>query len=153
MAQDQGASAEADRAVVNGAASVSALRASVPSAVETAAVRYDPAYPYFGLSGEPVPHQQHPNQRKGLDLYVSVVNFESGEWCFKKLYEGKRGLHFKHTGYSPMYLADFAAEGFIVPFQVFTAQAIEARRAATGTGAVHESAVPQGCAQTPGDSA
>lgn len=31
-AQDQGASADADRAVANGAASVSALRASVPSA-------------------------------------------------------------------------------------------------------------------------
>lgn len=32
------------------------------------------------------------------------------------------------------------------------AQAIEARRAATGTGAVHESAVPTGCAQTSGES-
>jgi hypothetical protein len=31
--QDQGASADADRAVVNGAASVSALRVSVPSAI------------------------------------------------------------------------------------------------------------------------
>lgn len=35
----------------------------------------------------------------------------------------------------------FPAEDHLV------AQAIEARRAATGTGAVHESAVPQGCAQ------
>jgi hypothetical protein len=34
MSRDQGASPSGDRAVVNGAASVSALRASVPSAVE-----------------------------------------------------------------------------------------------------------------------
>lgn len=40
------------------------------------------------------------------------------ERCFKKLYEGKRGLHFKHTGYSPMYLDDFTASATVIPFQV-----------------------------------
>ncbi len=85
-------------------------------------VKYDPAYPTFGIVEGPVPHKQHPNQRAGLDLYVRVVNFDTGETCFKKLYQGKRGLHFKHTGYSPMYLADFTSEGAVVPFQVFLSE-------------------------------
>lgn len=67
--------------------------------LESIMVRIDPDYPFFGLIGEPVPNKQHPNQQKGLDLYVSVVNLDTGERCFKKLYDGKKGLHFKHTGY------------------------------------------------------
>ncbi len=86
--------------------------------VKKIAVKYDPDYPVFGMPGEPEPHEQHPNQQRGLDVYVRVVNFDTGEWCFKKLYENRRGLHFKHTGYSPMYLADFTASGVVVPFQV-----------------------------------
>lgn len=38
-----------------------------------------------------------------------------------------------------------------VEFLIEPTQAIEARRAETGTGSVHESAVPKGCAQTPAD--
>lgn len=91
--------------------------------IERMAVRYDPAYPHFGLIGEPVDHKQHPNEQRGLDLYVQVVNFDTGERCFKKLYEAKRGLHFKHTGYSPMYLDDFTADAAVVPFQVLFANA------------------------------
>lgn len=87
--------------------------------VEVVLFMYDPTYPLFGLLGEPVDHKQHPNQQGGLDRYVRVVNFNTGERCFKKLYENKRGLHFKHTGYSPMYLADFKEAGVYVPFQVF----------------------------------
>lgn len=86
--------------------------------IERFTVKYDPNYPHFGLEGDPVPHEQHPNQRKGLDLYVKVVNFDTGEWCFKKLYENSRGLHFKHTRYSPMYLSDFTSIANVVPFQV-----------------------------------
>jgi hypothetical protein len=93
------------------------------------AVKYDPSYPHFGLTYGPVPHKQHPNQRAGLDLYVGVVNFDTGEMCFKKLYQNTRGLHFKHTGYSPMYLDDFTAEGEVVPFQVFLG-----RQALSGSG-------------------
>ena len=81
-------------------------------------VKYDKDYPYFGLIGEPTPHQQHPNQRGGLDLYVNVINFETGEHCFKKLYSNTRGLHFKHSGYSPMYLANFVDDATVIPFQV-----------------------------------
>lgn len=81
-------------------------------------VKYDKSYPYFGLVGEPRQHRQHPNQQKGLDLYVTVVNFSTGEMCFKKLYENKTGLHFKHTGYSPMYLDSFTSDAKVIPFQV-----------------------------------
>jgi len=81
-------------------------------------VRYDPTYPHFGLRGDPEPYEQHPNQKKGLDLYVSVINFTTGEKCWKKLYLNKTGLHFKHTGFSPMYLKDFTATCTVVPFQV-----------------------------------
>ncbi len=81
------------------------------------AVKIDPAYPYFGLVGDPVPNKQHQNQQKGLDLYVNVINLITGEGCFKKLYENKVGRHFKHTGYSPMYLKDFTEDGVVYPFQ------------------------------------
>lgn len=93
-------------------------------------VKYDENYPYFGLKGAPTPYPQHSNQRKGLDLYVSVVNFSTGEWCWKKLYENKRGLHFKHTGFSPMYLDSFTSEAVVMPFQWFpnlAAAALKAR--------------------------
>lgn len=80
-------------------------------------VRIDPDYPHFGLIGEPTPHPQHPNQQKGLNHYVSVVNLDTGERCFKKLYANGRGLHFKHTGYSPMYLSDFTENAVVFPFQ------------------------------------
>jgi hypothetical protein len=85
----------------------------------TIEIKVDPNYPYFGLVGEPVEHKQHQNQQKGLDLYVRVINLETGENCFKKLYENKTGLHFKHTGYSPMYLKDFTKSGTVYPFQYY----------------------------------
>lgn len=88
------------------------------SKLTSIAVRVDPKYLYFGIVGDPVPHKQHVNQQSGLDLYISVINFETGEECFKKLYENKTGLHFKHTGYSPMYLKDFTDAALVYPFQV-----------------------------------
>lgn len=81
-------------------------------------VKYDPDYAVFGMVGEPHPHKQHPNQQAGLDEYVRVINFDTGEQCHKKLYRNARGLHFKHTGYSPMYLADFTGTAEVIPFQV-----------------------------------
>lgn len=81
-------------------------------------VKVDPTYRHFGVDGEPVPHKQHPNQQGGLDLYITVINFDTGETCFKKLYENSKGLYFKHTGYSPMYLADFTAKAKVYPLQV-----------------------------------
>lgn len=86
--------------------------------LECVSVKIDPDYPHFGLVGEPVDHRQHPNQQEGLDRYVHVINLDTGERCFKKLYSNGRGLHFKHTGYSPMYLDDFHASATVYPFQV-----------------------------------
>lgn len=81
-------------------------------------VKINPSYPFFGLVGEPAPHKQHPNQQGGLDLYVSVINLETGEECFKKLYRNNKGLHFKHSGYSSTYLKDMSAWATVYPFQV-----------------------------------
>ena len=86
--------------------------------IDQICVKYSLSCPHFGLVGEPEPHRQHPNQRKGLDIYVNVINFDTGEHCFKKLYENSKGLHFKHTGYASMYLADFTATARVIPFQV-----------------------------------
>lgn len=85
---------------------------------QTYEVKYDPEYPVFGLLGIPHEHKQHPNEQAGLDLYVHVVNFNTGERCHKKLYRNGSGLHFKHTGYSPMYLEAFTASAMVCPFQV-----------------------------------
>jgi len=74
----------------------------------------------FSLLEGPHKHKQHPNQQKGLDLYVLVVNECTGEICHKKLYENKKGLHFKHTGCSPSYLTDFIIEVTYIPFQILT---------------------------------
>jgi len=81
-------------------------------------VKYDPSYPHFGLVEGPIEHKQHPNQQAGLDRYVRVVNFDSGETCFKKLYENKRGMYFKHTGYSSTYVAEMTADAIVHPFRV-----------------------------------
>ncbi|SKB63238.1 hypothetical protein [Sphingopyxis flava] len=81
-------------------------------------VKYDPSYPHFGLAAGPVKHPQHPNQQAGLDLYVTVINFATGQSCFKKLYENRRGMYFKHIGYSPTYLADMTADATVHPFRV-----------------------------------
>ena len=86
--------------------------------LQSVEVRIDPNYPHFGLVGVPQPHRQHTNQQRGLDLYVTVFNLDTGERCFKKLYENRQGLHFKHTGYSPMYLNDFTERAVVYPFQV-----------------------------------
>lgn len=96
---------------------------SLRDLIERVEVKYDPSYPSFGLVEGPMAHKQHPNQQAGLDLYVRVINFDTGETCFKKLYENKRGLHFKHTGYSPMYLDDFTDDATVIPFQVKYARA------------------------------
>jgi hypothetical protein len=87
--------------------------------LERIEVAYNPDNPCFGLYGKPFPMKQHPNQQCGLDVYVKVINFETGEWCQKKLYKNDKGLHFKHTGYSPMYIDDFIEKASVVPFQVF----------------------------------
>ena len=72
----------------------------------------------FAILEDPKPHKQHPNQQSGLDLYIKVLNIDTGEVCFKKMYENTKGLHFKHTGYSPMYLVEFTKRIRYIPYQV-----------------------------------
>jgi len=77
---------------------------------------------WFGILEEPKPHKQHPNQQNGLDLYIKVINFDTGEVCFKKLYTNKKGLHFMHRGTpSAHYLDDFDGINLYVPFQIMSA--------------------------------
>lgn len=86
--------------------------------LESYKCRYNKNYPYFGIIGEPFDRKQHPNQQKGLDIYVRCVNFDTGEICMKKLYENTKGIYFKHTGYSSMYISEFNDECLVFPFQV-----------------------------------
>lgn len=86
--------------------------------MESISVKIDPNYPHFGMVGEPEPHKQHCNQQRGLDIYVKVINLDTGEECHKKLYQNSKGLHFKHTGYSPTYLSNMTGDAVVYPFQV-----------------------------------
>lgn len=83
----------------------------------------DRSYPHFALIEGPYDKKQHINQQCGLDKYVTVINLETGERCCKKLYENTKGLHFKHTGYSPMYLSDFTTPITVYPFQYVISEA------------------------------
>ena len=71
----------------------------------------------FGILSEPHDHKQHPNQQCGLDKYISLVNFSTGERCHKKLYQNTKGLHFKHPG-GVHYLNAFTKTVVYVPFQI-----------------------------------
>ena len=73
---------------------------------------------YFGILKGPHKHKQHPNQQSGLDLYISVVNFSTGEKCYKKLYKNSKGLYFKHTGIPNNYITDFSEYVKYIPFQI-----------------------------------
>lgn len=81
---------------------------------------------FFGIVEEPHEHKQHSNQQGGLDLYVTLINFSTGEQCHKKLYQNTKGLHFKHSGgywnkqpaSGTHYLDSFTEEVLYVPFQI-----------------------------------
>jgi hypothetical protein len=87
--------------------------------LRTVPVKYDPSYSCFGIVDGPVERPQHPNQQRGLNLYVKVINNVTGEECLKKLYRNKTGLHFKHTGYPPTYIDRCTARGHFIPYQFF----------------------------------
>ena len=157
--QDEGASANADRAVVNGAASVSALRASVPSAL----------YEALGNLVSECADQRdvYPDDATALAAITDTVN-----GIYACMTDGVFGPVVAATPYSFLWaegeLPDRAVE--LVrsmaavkcknkyPVGVIgaearahynearnLAQAIEARQGGNGeAGAVHESAVPEG---------
>lgn len=72
----------------------------------------------FLLVNGPYPHQQHPNQQDGLDMYVDLINRNTNEKCCKKLYSNGKGLHFKHSGLPVTYMHDFVDDALYVPHQV-----------------------------------
>lgn len=75
----------------------------------------------FGILKEPYEHKQHCNEQRGLDLYVELVNFETGEICHKKLYRNTKGLHFKHSSRygsgGSFYIEEMTTKVLYVPFQ------------------------------------
>lgn len=70
----------------------------------------------FSLVKGPYEKKQHPNQQNGLDLYVDVIDECTGNLNTVKLYENKKGLHFKKDG--SHYLSDFTQDVVHVPFQI-----------------------------------
>ena len=85
------------------------------SVIEKQTVRTDG---HFGILSGPHDHKQHPNEQAGLDKYISLINFASGEKCFKKLYQNTKGLHFKHSKTGTHYLDSFTDTAVYVPFQI-----------------------------------
>lgn len=75
-----------------------------------------PSNGLFGLIDGPRPYNQHQNQQKGLDQYVRVIDFSTGQLNFLKLYKNTKGLHFKKG--SAQYLSDFIKKVLYVPFQI-----------------------------------
>ena len=72
---------------------------------------------WFSIVKEPYDKKQHPNQQQGLDRYVDVLNHYTGNINTVKLYENKKGFHFKADG-STHYLLEFVDEIVYVPFQI-----------------------------------
>ena len=71
---------------------------------------------YFSIKKAPYSKEQHPNQQGGLDMYVDVIDESTGNLNQVKLYENKKGLHFKKNG--SHYLDEFVIGVVVVPFQV-----------------------------------
>ena len=181
MAKNKGASLR-DRAVVNGAASVSALRASVPSAMERVSV----AEFRERLVSQGVPDINHAalvcpvcgtvqsmaslvEAGASPEMAERYIGFScegrvsgAGAWPRKpsKARAATRGCDWTLGGLFTIHRLEVETEdGVLHPrFTVAEpadaqalAQAIEARRAETQSGSVHESAVAKPCAPTGGD--
>ena len=73
---------------------------------------------YFSIKKAPYNKEQHPNQQGGLDIYIDVIDESKGKGVLNpmKLYENKKGLHFKKNG--SHYLDEFVIDVVVVPFQV-----------------------------------
>ena len=82
---------------------------------------------FFGILNGPTKEHKYPEHKLGeLAEYIELINFSSGEFCRKKIYENTKGKHFKHSsGYhrhqdsaGTHYLKDFTEEALYVPFQI-----------------------------------
>lgn len=70
----------------------------------------------FAIVKWPYGKAQHPNQQNGLDMYVDVLNLDTGCVCSVKLYNNTKGIHFKFKG--SHYISDFNDEIVWVPYQI-----------------------------------
>lgn len=70
----------------------------------------------FSIVKSPYEKRQHPNQQSGLDMYVDVLNHNTGRIGTVKLYQNSNGLHFKFDG--THYLDEFVYDYMYVPFQM-----------------------------------
>ena len=58
--------------------------------------------------------------------FIKLVNFDTGEECYKKVYENTKGKYFKHSGYErgtksnsgSFYINSFNSYIVYVPFQI-----------------------------------
>lgn len=71
---------------------------------------------YFSIIKEPYDKKQHPNQQGGLDVYVDILDHQTGCINSVKLYENSKGLHFKKHG--TWYLTEFVLDYLYVPYQI-----------------------------------
>lgn len=71
---------------------------------------------HFSIIREPYPHKQHSNQQCGLDIYIDVLDHDTGNINHVKLYENKKGRYFKKDG--SWYLTGFTQEYWYVPYQI-----------------------------------
>lgn len=71
----------------------------------------------FAIINGPYSKKQHVNQRCGIDEYVDVVDISTGRINSVKLYENKKGKHFKKNG--SHYISNFVNEVKVVPFQCY----------------------------------
>jgi len=74
----------------------------------------------FSIVEGPYEKKQHPNQQQGLDIYVDALDHSTGNINTVKLYNNKKGLHFKKDG--SHYLSDFTMDYLWVPFQIIDLQ-------------------------------
>lgn len=71
----------------------------------------------FSILDDPYDKKQDPNQQKGLDIYVGVLDHSTGEINHVKLYENTKGRFFKKRGNH--YLSDFTEVYIYSPLQIF----------------------------------
>lgn len=161
--QEQGASSGEDRAFVPPASSpsVSPVPASIPSAALTPEApqsvgcgHCDGLYPMYGVAPHDCFWRKGPEFSIGQSTVLPVEQWtdafvpelEDGETWADFAYPAACGIYYCPHCQSDRYRA--AWDAFVAKFGPPPAQAIEARRAETGTGSVHESAVRQDAPNT-----
>lgn len=71
---------------------------------------------YFSILEDVFPKNQHTNQQNGLDLYIKILDHNTGYINCVKLYENTKGLFFKKNG--NQYLDQFTQKVLYIPQQI-----------------------------------